>query len=295
MAEVEPGPCIAIVGLGLMGGSLALALRAAGDAVGPIIGVDRDPAVVQAALARGAIAEGYAGLGAFLAGADIIVLAAPVRTIIDLVPVVGALAHPGALVLDLGSAKGEVIRAMDQLPPDLHAVGGHPMCGKETSGLAAADAQLYRDKLFILTPTARSDKAGLARAAWLAQTVGARSEVMDAARHDQLVAAVSHVPFLVAANLVHTASGWAEHDPAVWRTAASGFRDTTRLAASDTTMMLDILLTNRDCIRACLQDYVHSLSELATLVANGDAAVLAPWLAAAAESRRMWERGMNHG
>lgn len=275
---------VAIVGLGLMGGSLALALKER-RAVERIVGISRAHTTLDAALARGAIDHAATELDAARA-ANIIILATPARTILRQIPRLGASASDGALILDLGSTKKQIVRALDQLPARLLAVGGHPMCGKETSGFAAADAALYQDKTFVLSPTARSSDRAMATATELAQTLGARVVVLDAERHDQIVAAVSHLPYLVAANLVNTVAEWADEDNRVWELAASGFRDTTRLAASDVEMMLDILLTNGENIADSLRQYARHFAALAELVARGDEEPLRAILERALTQRR---------
>jgi prephenate dehydrogenase len=275
---------IAIVGLGLMGGSLALALKEA-DAAGKVVGIDHRTATVEAALASGGL--DCAGDSLEMArGANIVVLATPVRTILRQLPQLGEIAADGALILDLGSTKRQIVNAMDRLPARLFAVGGHPMCGKETSGWEAADAVLYRDKLFVLTPTARSSEAALAAAAELAREVGARVLVMEAERHDQIVAAMSHLPFAVAASLVGAVEEWAQGDEEVWKLAASGFRDTSRLAASDVEMMLDILLTNGENVADLMRLYSRHFARLADMIYGEEEEELRAVLEAAARKRR---------
>lgn len=259
---------LAIVGLGLMGGSLALALKKQ-NAVKKILGVSRTPATINAALARGIVDD--AGDDLQLAReADLIVLAAPVRTILKQLPLFGSIARNGALILDLGSTKRAIVETMNQLPARLFAVGGHPMCGKETSGLEAADADLYRDKVFILTPTARSTEGAMQTAEELAQSIGSRVINLDASRHDQIAAAISHLPYVVASNLARTIGERAESDERVWELASSGFRDTTRVAASDTTMMMDILMTNSENIAEMMREYSRTFAELADMIYSED-------------------------
>lgn len=275
---------IAIVGLGLMGGSLALALKEAG-AAGKIIGFDRDHATLAEALARGAV--DIAGDSLEMAReANMIILATPVRTILGLLPLIGELAADGALIFDLGSTKLRIVDAMGRLPARVSAVGGHPMCGKETAGFQAAEASLYRDKLFVLTPTARSNGTSLAAATELVQAVGARVLVMDAERHDRIVAAMSHLPFVVAANLMGAMEEWAQGDDEAWQLAASGFRDTSRLAASEVEMMLDILLTNGENIADLMRLYSRHFARLADLVYDEDENGLRAVLEEAALKRR---------
>ncbi|MBI5304260.1 MAG: prephenate dehydrogenase [Chloroflexi bacterium] len=275
---------IAIVGLGLMGGSFALALREH-RACARILAVERNAATRADALARGSVDEASDDL-ALVARADVIVLATPVRVIVELVPRVGALTRPGAVVFDLGSTKRAIVNAMENLPTHIHAIGAHPMCGKETSGFDAADANLFRDAPFVLTPLARTTQETVTRLASLATRLGSRPLVLDAARHDKIVAAISHLPFAVASNLMMTASEFAQNDDALFALAASGFRDTSRLAASNTTMMLDILLTNRDHVAACLRDYSRNLNALADAIERGNDDTLRARLQSAAELRR---------
>ncbi len=282
-----PNGEIVIVGLGLMGASLALALKAQ-RAVEKIVGVDRNRATFDAALAAGAVDEASPVLYASsLREANIIVLATPVRAILQQLRQVGDLAADGALILDLGSTKQQIVRAMDQLPARLYAVGGHPMCGKEASGFGAAEAGLYQNKVFVLTPTGRSTETALATATELVRTIGGRTVVLDAARHDQIVAAVSHLPFVVASNLVSTVDDWAGDDERVWQLAASGFRDTSRLAASEVDMMLDTLLTNSENIADLMRRYSRSFAELADLIYDEEEAELRVRLEGAAARRRM--------
>jgi prephenate dehydrogenase len=275
---------IAIIGLGLMGGSLALALREA-NAVGKIVGIDRHRTTLEEALARGAVDSAGDSLE-MAREANVVVLATPVRTILRQLPRLGEMAADGALLLDLGSTKRGIVSAMDGLPARLSAVGGHPMCGKETSGLQAAEASLYRDKLFVLTPTARSSEASLATAGQMAQAAGAHVVVMEAERHDRVVAAMSHLPFVVACNLMGAVEEWAQGGDEVWKLAASGFRDTTRLAASDVEMMLDILLTNGENVADLMRLYSRHFARLADQIYDGEEDALRAALEAAAGKRR---------
>ena len=256
---------VVIVGLGLMGGSLAGALKRRG-ACREVWGVARRGETIEEALRCGFIHVGTCDLAEGVEQADLIVLATPVRTILDLVPQVGALAPASCLLMDLGSTKAKIVEAMEALPPHLQAVGGHPMCGKEASGLAAAEADLYEGATFVLTPLQRTSSEALALAQELAEAVGARPLLMDAERHDRLVAAVSHLPYLLSVGLVAATEEVAAEDELVWELAASGFRDTSRLAASDVTMMLDILLTNRAAVGETLSRFAHQLSAFARLL-----------------------------
>jgi len=272
---------VAIVGLGLMGGSLALALRGQCRA---LIGVDRDPVVADVALTRGVVDQVTTFEAAH--NADVLVLAAPVRTIISQVHqlAVTAFYPPRAtVVIDLGSTKAEVMRAMAELPPRFEPVGGHPMSGKSLSGLAHATADLFRNKPFVLTPPGHTSVRALAIAYELVERVGGRLLVMSAEHHDQLAALISHLPYTAAIGLVRTvlASG----DDQAWEMASSGFRDSTRLAGSDLDMMVDILATNRGPVLKALAAYREELEALEQAIRGGDAEHIRQALTAAREKR----------
>ena len=287
MSTASPFSTIAIVGLGLMGGSLALALKEKYPAQ-QIIGITRTRATLETALQRGAIDSASDQLAAARA-AQLIVLAAPVRTILDQIAKLSDLASDGAILLDMGSTKSRIVRAMDALPNRLYAVGGHPMCGKEVAGFEAAEATLYQNKIFVLTPTARTDDNAMDVARNLAQTIGSRVIELDAARHDEIVAAVSHLPYIVSSNLAGTVGDFAKNDAAVWNIASSGFRDTSRLAASDVQMMLDILLTNSENVADLMRAYSRRFGDLADALYNGDETALRAMLEQSAMIRRGWQ------
>ena len=244
---------VAILGLGLMGGSLALALR---GHCAELLGVDPDPETLALAEQMGLVDRLAVDPAELLPQADLVVLAAPVRAIIRLL---GALPdqHPGrAVVLDLGSTKVEITRAMAHLPDRFEPVGGHPMCGKERSSLLQAEARLYQGAPFAFsaTPGTTPRARGLAEA--LARAVGANPLWLEPETHDRWVAATSHLPYLVACALA--AATPAEVAPMV----GPGFRSTTRLAASPASVMLDILTTNRANLLEALQRFRTSLDQI---------------------------------
>ena len=260
---------VAIVGLGLMGGSLAGALKSR-SACREVWGVARREATVKEAMRRGFIHAGACDLAEGVRQADLVVLATPVRTILKLIPQVGDLVPAGCLLIDLGSTKARIVEAMESLPPRVQAVGGHPMCGKEASGIEAAEASLYERATFVLTPSRRTSSDALTLAQELVEAIGARPMLMDAGRHDRLAAAVSHLPYLLSVGLVAAAEELAAEDALVWELAASGFRDTSRLAASDVTMMLDILLTNRHAVGEMVSRFADQLNAIAQLLESDD-------------------------
>ena len=259
-----------------MGGSLALALRGYGA---KLIGVDRHAATRQQALRDHIVDVVSDDLAFGLQAADLLILATPVKTILDLLAELPALRPEGCLVLDLGSTKQSINAAMNALPDGFAAIGGHPMCGKETAGLQAADATLYRRQTFILTRNGRTTPAIEETALELVNVIGAQPLFLDAADHDRLVAMVSHVPYLISALLMRRAA--ALEDERVWPVSASGFRDTARLSGSDPRMMLDILLTNKTAVLEQLEGYQVGLTAVNEMLKNEDEAALSAWLAAA--------------
>jgi prephenate dehydrogenase len=275
---------LTVVGLGLMGGSLAMACKQ-GGLCREVIGVTRRLETVRLALALGAVHYATTQLVEGLSGADIVVLAAPVRTIIHQLGQLATMPLRTCLLLDLGSTKRNIVTAMQTLPPQVQPVGAHPMCGKETSGLAAAEPALFQGAPWVLVPLPRTSPQALELARELALAVGARPLVLDAERHDRLVAAISHLPYALAVALVLATAELGAQDDTAWTLAASGFRDTSRLAASDVDMMLDILVTNRIAVGEALARASAQLGRLADLIARGDEEALRALLSHAKAQR----------
>jgi len=258
---------VSVVGLGLMGGSLAAALRGNCKSV---VGIARRCETIEYALTHGLVDHGTTDLADGVRHADVVILATPVRVIIQQLGEIGPLLPPGCLLMDLGSTKRQIVAEMARLPDHIQPLGGHPMCGKEVSGLEAADPALYQDRTFILTPLERTSQAALALGRALAKAIGAQPLVLEAQRQDFLVATLSHLPYLLACALVATADATTSADPAAWEIVAGGYRDTSRLAGSDVTMMTDILLTNRAEVLKALSAYARQLHDLTCLVETGD-------------------------
>jgi prephenate dehydrogenase len=276
---------LTIVGAGLMGASLALALR---GTVRTIRAVDTDPASREIVAAY--VDEVSGDLDPAVAAADVIVLATPIRAILrllDHLKTPGVL-RPGAVVIDLGSVKQQIVQAMDDLPETVLAVGGHPMCGKETSGPQDATGALYQGSVFVLCPSRRTTDEVLAFATGLIRAIGARPLILPAARHDAAVAAISHLPYVLSAGLVSAVDRGAENDPLAWTLASNGFRDTSRLAAGDVTMMSDILLTNQNAILDALALFRAQLDALETAIRSSDEAALRGILGRARQVRIDW-------
>ncbi len=267
---------VAILGLGLMGGSLALALR---GHCGSLVGVDPDPATLRLAESHQIFDRLSDRPETVLAGCSLVVLAAPVRTIIRLLGELPEL-HPGqAVVLDLGSSKVEILRAMQSLLPRFDPLGGHPMCGKEHGGLANADPALFQQRPFVFTRLERTSQTACILASQVAGAIGALPRWMDAGTHDRWVAATSHLPYLAACALALAVP--AEAAPLV----GPGFTSTSRLASSPTAMMLDVLLTNRANLLAELEKFRHQLDRLESSLERLDEGALKELQDAAATHR----------
>ena len=268
-----------------MGGSLAAALSTRG-VCRRVVGVARRPLTLRTARDLRFIAEGTTDLAEGVAEADLVVLATPVSDILAKIGAIGSLLKPGCVLLDVGSTKRAICEAMAALPDHVQPVGGHPMCGKESSGLVMAEPTLYEDKVFVLAPLARTAPEGLALAQSLVKGIGARALLLDPERHDRLVASISHLPYMIAVALVNAAERLSHGDELTWQLAASGFRDTSRVAAGDIRMMMDILTTNRAPILEALNLARAELAELAECLGGHDEARLQQALERARERRR---------
>ena len=277
-----------IAGVGLIGGSLAAAARAAG-LVGEVLGFGRTAANLEVARDRGLI-DRIVTDDATAAGADLIVLAAPVTTCATLAARFAPHAAPGAVVTDVGSVKGTVVDALERSWRDpARVVGAHPIAGSEESGAAKARADLFRDRLCVLTPTARTgpEALRLVRALW--EGVGARVEEMSAAAHDAILARVSHVPHVLAYALVRAVADRRADGRRLLDYAGTGFRDATRIAASPAEVWRDIALANRGAIEEALGELRGALDDLARLIAAEDGPGLEQALDAARRTRRSME------
>lgn len=279
---------ITVIGLGLMGASLCLDLKQ-GELCREVRGVARRTVTVLEAFFAEAVDLATNDPHTGVLGADIVILATPVRTIVNMLEEIAPHLRPGTLVMDMGSTKAEICAAMDQLPQGVQPIGGHPMCGKETAGFESAETGLYHNAPWVLTPLPRTDESAVALAAELAQAVGARPIVLEPARHDRLVAGISHLPFLLASALVHAVDEIGQTDEMVWQLAAGGFRDTSRVAASDTRMFMDILMTNRTAVLEQLDCFVGKVAALRELLDEGDEEQLRDTLALSQERRAGWK------
>ncbi len=276
-------PRITIIGVGLIGGSLGLALKAAGL---DVTGVDSDPDSLGIAVERGSIDRGTTDLAGGAAEADVVFLCTPVLQIPALVARIAPHLKAGAIVTDVGSTKkflGEKITRL--LPRGVHYVGGHPMAGREKSGVAAADIDLFRDKRYIFTPGAATPPAAVAVVADLIRKTGARVTVMDIAHHDDCAAVISHVPHVVAAGLVNLLGRYPGEEENIGALAGGGFCDTTRIASSNADMWADICLTNPAAITVGLEELQALLGDIVAAIRRGDREAVHAFFAAAKTRR----------
>jgi prephenate dehydrogenase len=279
---------VAVVGVGLIGGSFALALKAARIA-GEITGAGRGAANLKLALEHGIIDSIAPDAAAAAAGADLVLVAVPVAQSKAIFAALAPVLKPGALVTDAGSTKRDVLAlAREHLTRSFaRFVPAHPIAGAERSGAAAARADLFRGRHLILTPQQEIDPGALdvVRQAW--EICGMRVSTMDADAHDRALAAVSHLPHVLSYALVHELAGRSEAQR-LFALAAGGFRDFTRIAGSSPEMWRDICVSNRDLILEDMARYRDELERIMGLLRAGDGAALERLFAGAREARNKW-------
>jgi len=264
---------IAIIGTGLMGTSVGLALRGRPAAGYEIVGADRDRDNARAAKKLGAVDREVGSLEEAVSGAGLVILAVPVvaaRQILqDMVPYL----QGGVVVTDVCSTKADIMRwAAEFLPEGVHFVGGHPMAGKETSGPEGASADLFQGATWAITPSPRASEEAVGTVLGMVEALGANPLYIDPAEHDQYAAAVSHLPLLVSValfRLVRDSQGWEDAS----LLAGPGFRDLTRLASGDAVMSRDIMVTNRDAILHWIGRLQQELSTIKTALEDGSETV----------------------
>ncbi len=278
---------IAIIGLGLIGGSIGLALHKA-KAVQQVAGYDLSRGAANQARKIGAIDQVYSDLADAVRGSELIVLATPVGAMRSLLQNMAASVSPGAVVTDVASTKVQVITwAEEFLPPNVSFVGGHPMTGKEISGVNAADATLFQHRIYCLTPTINTRPAAIDKVSTFVEALGGIVRFLEPAEHDGQVAGVSHLPFVASVALMKAiAEGASWGDASLL--AAGGFRDMTRLASGNPEMYRDICLTNSEAIIRWLDTYIQTLRQLRTDIATHDR-TLAETFAQTQQLRLKWQ------
>jgi len=262
---------LAVIGVGLIGGSLARVLREKGE-VGEIVGIGRGAANLRKAVELGVIDRFEHDLKKGVADADMVFLATPVCTIPGIVAEIAPALAPGAILTDGGSVKEEITLRCEELTPErAHFIGGHPIAGTENSGVAASFSTLYKGKRCILTPTPRSDSAALEKVRRMWEIAGSEVVLMDPRKHDKVLAAVSHLPHMVAYSLVNAVGDYDGCDENILKYSAGGFRDFTRIASSDPAMWRDIALQNRSAVLEMMDLFAATYAELRSLVEKSDA------------------------
>ena len=278
---------VAVIGTGLIGASLGLALRRLDD-VEEVVGYDADPAELEIAVKRGAVSEAASSAREAAEGAGLAVLAVPLSAIGPVAAEVAPVLPEGALLTDVASVKGRAVEALQAAAPaGVHVIGGHPMAGSHETGASHASADLFVGATYLLTPTTHTDAGAFERLHALISRIGARPLAVEPERHDLLVAVVSHLPQLAATTLMNLASERARSEHAgLLLLAAGGFRDATRVAASNPDLWLEICGENRDAIIAVLDDYVDRVERLRAVLAGADDVGLRSVLDEAREARR---------
>ncbi len=262
---------LAILGVGLIGSSLSLALRQAG-AVGEVIGYGRNRNNLEKGIELGVLDRHAASVAEAIDGASVVVVAVPLGAMQAILAEIGPALPQSAIVTDVGSAKGSVVAAARAalgaaLP---RFVPGHPIAGTEKSGVEAGFASLFQSRRVILTPLAETDPGATRVVSDMWQHCGAIIESMDVEHHDQVLAATSHLPHMLAYALVHHLSNLDDRAE-IFRYAAGGFRDFTRIASSDPVMWRDVCLANGEALVELIEQYQHELEQVAAAIRDGDA------------------------
>ncbi len=280
---------VVVFGAGLIGGSFALALKAAGQ-VGEVVGFGRSLSTLTQALDLGIIDRVGANPGQEVADADLVLIATPVGQMPAIMARIAPYVGPETLVTDGGSTKADVVAAVREHFGERAGqfVPAHPIAGAENSGAAAARADLYRGKKVVLTPMPENSVLSIARVRSAWEWCGAQLFELSPAEHDRVFAAVSHLPHLLSFALVHDLAV-RENSELYFNFAASGFRDFTRIAASHPEMWRDICLANRSALLGELDRYRAQLDELRDALAKGDGAVLEKTFDVARTARRAWD------
>ena len=261
---------LCIIGVGLIGGSLARALRAA-RYCREVIGAGRNPVHLQQAVDLGVIDRFETDPGLAVAGADMVLVAVPLGAMEGVFRSIHGRLDAGAVLTDAGSAKGSVIEAAERAfggVPD-YFVPGHPIAGTENSGVAASTVDLYRNRRVIVTPLAHTDPAATSQVCAMWEATGARVSEMEPVHHDAVLAATSHLPHVLAFALVDTLARMGDHEE-IFAYAAGGFRDFTRIASSDPVMWRDICLANSAAIKSVIDRFIVDLRVLDRAVQEGD-------------------------
>ena len=260
---------ISIVGVGLIGGSLGLALKENRPSF-RIVGVDKQE-IIEKAITRGAIDEGTVNLEEGIKEADVVILATPVKTILDLLPKINPFLKRGCLVTDTGSTKAQVVeKANEVLSKDVFFIGGHPMAGSEKCGIESANPHLFQDRTYILTPTKKSNLIAIEKIFSLIKMIDANRLILDPIEHDRIVGAVSHLPQIIAVSLINIIGELAlrGNNNNYFKAIGEGFKDMTRIASSPYKIWEDICDTNQENILKMIQEFRNYLEVIEDKLKN---------------------------
>ena len=278
---------LAIVGMGLIGSSVARAIRRDGTIAQTVVAHDANPAVLDRVRSLDIADVVLDDLAEAVMGADGVMLCVPVGAYSAIAAVIGRHLASGAIVTETGSTKQSVVRDLASLPPRVHLVPTHPMAGTEYSGPDAGFGSLFDDRWCLVAPTAGTDPAAIELVCTMWRRFGSFIEIMDPAHHDRLVAIVSHLPHLIAFTICGTADDLADESrQQVMKFAAAGFRDFTRIAASDPVMWRDIFLNNREALLEMLARFTEDTQAMARAVRWGDGAYIEEAIARGRAIRR---------
>lgn len=269
MKEESDFKKITIIGVGLIGGSLGLALKEK-KANFKIVGIDKQE-IIEKAIARGAIDEGTVNLEKGIKEADIVIIATPVKTILNILTQINPSLKKGCVVTDTGSTKKQIVeKANEVLSKDVFFIGGHPMAGSEEYGIDSANSHLFQDKTYILTPTKKSNLIAIEKISSLIKMIGAKGLILDSLEHDRIVGTVSHLPQIMAVSLVNMVSELIqkENNNNYFKAVGEGFKDTTRIASSSYKMWEDICETNQENIVKMIQEFRNYLGVIEDKLKN---------------------------
>jgi len=275
---------VGIVGVGLMGGSIGLALKAGGHEA-RLIGIGRSAERLQAGVDAGAIDTYETDFSKGVAECDLVILCTTIGHIVDQLPEVLNAAKPSAVITDIGSTKSAIVEAAGGDP---RFVGGHPMCGSEKTGVEAARVDLYHQATWALTPASTTSDRSVTTLIALIEATGALPLTLDPAVHDTMVALTSHLPHVMASALMRQASTLRREIPDLPRMSAGSFADMTRVAGSSPSIWRDVCLTNREAVLEAIAGYRRELSILEAAVDAGDSASIEAFFAAGESAKKAW-------
>lgn len=276
---------VCIIGIGLVGGSLGLALRSLPEPP-EVVGVARRDETISQAVALGAVDEGTLDVAQGVSEADLVFIATPVGAIVPMLERIAPSVSVGAIVTDVGSTKTSIVRAAEGILVERCSfIGGHPMAGSERQGVEAASGSLLSGAHYLLTPTPRTDMEAFKKLHSILTQMGAHVLALDPETHDRVMAAISHLPHLASSGLVSVATQTTRESARLLLLAAGGFRDATRIAAGNPSMWADICLDNRQAIIEVIESYRQELSDMAGLIEVGDREALLGKLEEAKKAR----------